>query len=31
MEANPADPVLLVTESRGYRLNLSSGTQSDQV
>jgi len=31
MEANPADPVLLVTESRGYRLNLSSGTQSGQV
>lgn len=28
MEANPADPVLLVTESRGYRLNSSFGTQS---
>jgi DNA-binding response OmpR family regulator len=31
MEANPADPVLLVTESRGYRLNSSFGTQSGQV
>ncbi len=31
MEANPADPVLLVTESKGYHLNLSSGTQSGQV
>jgi DNA-binding response OmpR family regulator len=31
MEANPADPVLLVTESEGYRLNSSFGTQSVQV
>jgi len=31
MEANPADPVLLVTESGGYRLNSSFGAQSGQI
>jgi DNA-binding response OmpR family regulator len=31
IEANPADPVLLVSERGGYRLNSSLGTQSQDV